>query len=194
MKTYKVSTSATSSIGAGRMFLIKAEDKSQVIAWFAMNYGLATIDLDSITVATAEDEMYYASTHGRVHQTNARQRLGLLYQLDAVPSEDYEKVLGERAKALEAFTAPIPSQNLVINRDGDDTTWYVVSDEVYDKIEAFPEGDKFEPMKFMEFVWGLILDAGGSLRPGIARYHTQDFVTEKVNPTAFKRIVTLPAY
>lgn len=90
MKTYKISTSATSTV-AQRMFLVSADDPKQVLAWFAMNYGLACVDVDSIVEATAEDQMYYSGAGGRVHQTNARQRNQLLGILDAGDLDEHEK-------------------------------------------------------------------------------------------------------
>lgn len=90
MKTFKVSTSIQSHLGQGKMFLVSAENEAQVLAWFAVNYGLATIDQDSIVQATTEDTLYYQSTGGRVHQANERQRKALLSTLDAVDQAEAE--------------------------------------------------------------------------------------------------------
>lgn len=188
MKTFKVATSGTSHLGAGRMFLIQADDEDQVKAWFAMNYGLSTIAGEAITEATTEDVLYYQSTHGRIHQTNARQRKNLMDTLDAVDAGEFRKALDKAAEDRKS-----EPRNLVLFRSGDDTSWYAVSDAIFDQIAGYPS-EGFDGYKFSEFVSKLLFDENGDELPGVARFHTQDFVTEEVDLRSIKRIVTLPSY
>ena len=82
--------------------------------------------------------------------------------------------------------------DLIVFRAGDDTSWYVVTESLYDKIEAIPFEDGFD---YVEAILKKIIEPSGDLKEGvISHFTTQDFVTEEVNLSDIKRIKTLPSY
>lgn len=87
MKTYRVPGKGSL---AGRAMIVQADDETDVLALFAMNWGLMNCDLDNIQEATADDVIDYQNRGGKIHKPGKSVRTQVLNILDAVDANEPE--------------------------------------------------------------------------------------------------------